>query len=58
MFHTSIPGPRIGNFVDSRMMWQATKGDDKHAIMGIAVEEGETTKVADNIKAFIPSASW
>jgi hypothetical protein len=32
------------------MMWQATKGDDKHAIMGIAVEEGETTKVADNIK--------
>ena len=49
-FHTSIPGPRIGNFVDSRMMWQAVKGDDKHAIVGIAVEEGGTTKVADNIK--------
>lgn len=50
MFHTSIPGPRIGNFVDSRMMWQAVKGDDKHAIVGIAVEEGETNKVSDNIK--------
>ena len=49
-FHTSIPGPRIGNFVDSRMMWQALKGDDKHAIVGIAVEEGETNKVSDNIK--------
>jgi len=48
--HTGIPGPRIGNFVDSRMMWQIEKGDDKHAIMGIAVEEGETKKVADNIK--------
>lgn len=49
-FHTSIPGPRIGNFVDSRMLWQAMKGDDKHAIVGIAVEEGGTAKVADNIK--------
>ena len=48
--HTSIPGPRQGNFVDSRMIWQATKGDDKHAIMGIAVEEGNTEKIADNIK--------
>lgn len=48
--HTTIPGPRQGNFVDSRMMWQATKGDDKHAIMGIAVEEGDTKKIADNIK--------
>ena len=45
-----IPGPRIGNFVDSRMMWQATKGNDKAAIMGIAVEEGDAMKVADNIK--------
>lgn len=47
---TTIPGPRVGNFVDSRMMWQANKGDDKHAIMGIAVEEGDALKVADNIK--------
>jgi hypothetical protein len=41
---------KFGNFVDSRMIWQATKGDDRHAITGIAVEEGEMTKVADNIK--------
>ena len=49
-FHTSVPGPRLGNFVDSRMMWQCQKGDDLHAIFGIAVEEGETNKIADNIK--------
>ena len=44
------PGDRVGNFVDSRMMWQAVKGDDKHAIIGKAVEEGSTHKVADDIK--------
>lgn len=54
-YYTTIPtevsGPAgLGNFVDSRMLWQATKGDDAHAIMGIAVEEGDTTKVSDNIK--------
>lgn len=49
-FYTTVPGPRLGNFVDSRMIWQCTKGDDRNAIMGIAVEEGETNKVADNIK--------
>jgi len=48
---------RFGNFVDSRMIWQCEKSDgssrirdDKHAIIGIAVEEGATAKVADNIK--------
>lgn len=40
----------FGNFVDSRMIWQANKGDDKHAIIGKAVEEGPTQKVADDIK--------
>lgn len=49
-FHTSVQGPRFGNFVDSRMMWQVNKGDDKHAILGIAVEDGAAIKVADNIK--------
>jgi hypothetical protein len=39
-----------GNFVDSRMLWQADHGDDKNAIIGIAVREGSVTKVADNIK--------
>ncbi len=47
---TSVPGDRIGNFVDSKMMWQARKGDDKHAIIGKAVEEGSTHRVADDIK--------
>lgn len=47
--HTSIT-PRVGNFVDSRMLWQWTKGDDKHAIFGKAVEEGPVQKVADDIK--------
>lgn len=41
---------RPGNFVDSRMLWQHRLGDDKHAIIGRAVEEGSTHKVADDIK--------
>ncbi len=41
---------RIGNFVDSRMLWQVRIGDDKQAIIGRAVEEGATHKVADDIK--------
>lgn len=48
--HTKIPGPRFGNFVDSRMIWSHKRGDDKHAIIGKAVEEGSVTKVADDIK--------
>ena len=48
--YSTIPGPRVGNFVDSRMLWQAKKGDDRHAIIGKAVEEGPTQKVADDIK--------
>ena len=39
-----------GNFVDSRVLWQWKKGDDKHAIIGRACEEGTPTKVADDIK--------
>lgn len=48
--HTSIPGNRLGHFIDSRMMWQWNKGDDKHAMIGKAVEEGPVHKVADDIK--------
>lgn len=40
----------FGNFVDSRTTWQCTKGDDKHAIFGIAVEDGAVHKAVDNIK--------
>ena len=40
-----------GNYVDSRMMWQAREGDDKHAIIGLAVEDGgSVSKAVDNIK--------
>lgn len=48
--YSQVPGPRFGNWVGSRMVWQATKGDDKHAIFGKAVEEGPVQKVADDIK--------
>lgn len=41
---------QVGNFVDSKMIWQIKKGDDKHAIIGKAVEEGSVTKIADDIK--------
>lgn len=41
---------RAGNMIDSRTLWQFNKGDDKHAIVAQAVEEGSITKVADNIK--------
>ena len=49
-FYANIPGPRVGHFIDSRMVWSMKAGDDLHAITGIAVEEGQTAKVADNIK--------
>lgn len=52
--YQKLPPPRYGNFVDSKMIWQNTRGDDKHAIMGIAVEDGSKEKIADNIKGFHP----
>lgn len=47
---SSIPGERFGNFVDSQTKWQCRKGDDKHSIFGMAVEEGLLQKAIDNIK--------
>lgn len=49
-FHSDLGRSRYGNFVDSRMMWQAIKGEDKHSIRAKAVEEGPVPKVADDIK--------
>lgn len=43
-------GEAPGNFVDSRLLWQNSLGEDKHAIVGRAVEEGAVHKVADDIK--------
>lgn len=51
-FYTALGYNKFGHFVDSRMLWQAVKGDDKHSISGIAVQEGDTVKVADNIKGW------
>jgi len=41
---------KIGNLVNSQMIWQAYPGEDKCAIFGKAVEEGSVNKVADDIK--------
>ncbi len=46
----SMLGLEFGNMVDSRCLWQCKPGDDRHAIVGRAVEEGSVTKVADDIK--------
>jgi hypothetical protein len=43
-------GEPFGNFVNSQTVWQCKQGDDKHAIFGIAVQEGNLHKIADNIK--------
>lgn len=43
-------GQRFGNMIDSRTIWQAEKGDDRHAIVAQAVEEGSVQKVVDNLK--------
>jgi len=48
--HTNMAGERFGNFIDSRMIWQHSRSDDKHAIVGRAVEEGPVQRVADDIK--------
>lgn len=50
MLYSLIPGPRFGNMVASQMAWQSSKGDDKHAILGVAVEEGNMQRAMDNIK--------
>lgn len=52
--YQAMPYPKFGNFVDSKLTWQWQKGDSKHAIMGIAVEEGPTERIADNIKGHHP----
>ncbi len=46
----SMLAEKFGNMVDSRTVWQSKTGDDRHAIVGRAVEEGSVTKVADDIK--------
>jgi len=49
LYRSSTIGP-FGNFVDSKTMWQSQKGDDKHAIFAIAVEDGSINKAIDRIK--------
>ena len=45
-----IDGDRVGHLVDSRTKVVWKPGDDKHAIMAVAVGEGETIKAVNNIK--------
>lgn len=47
--HSDAPGIG-GNMVDSKTMLQAKKGDDKSAIFGQAVAEGDTAKAVANIQ--------
>lgn len=49
-YHYALGENAFGNFTDSKVMWQAVQGDDKHSIVGRAVEEGSVQKVADDIK--------
>ncbi len=46
----SMLNPKVGNLIDSRSLWQSKQGDDRHAIIGRAVEEGSISKVSDDIK--------
>lgn len=39
-----------GNFVDSRTLWQCAQGDDKHAIFGKAVADGDINQAAADIQ--------
>lgn len=47
----SIPGTvKPGHLVNSKLLWQAKPDDMRHAIRGIAVEQGPIHTVADGIK--------
>ena len=52
--YSSIEGPRIGNMVDSRTTWQATKHDDRHCVCALAVREGSTNKAVGRLQGFHP----
>src|SRR6185295_4288945 len=52
--YTSVPGQRIGNMVDSRTTWQATKGDDRHCVCALPVREGSTNKAVGRLQGFHP----
>lgn len=52
--YSQIPGPRIGNMVDSRTTLQAVKGDDRHCICALAVREGSTQKAVGRLQGFHP----
>lgn len=48
-FHRIIGGD-VGNLVNSQCVWQVSQGDDKHAIFGKAVCEGDVNKSAADIQ--------
>lgn len=49
-FFYSAPAPGLpGNMVDSRNVLQSLKGDDKHAMFGIAVKQGSVSEAVGRI---------
>jgi len=40
----------LGNMVDSKTVWQAQKGDEKNAIFGLAVKDGNTNAAVGHIQ--------
>jgi len=48
--YMAMPGNKIGNMVDSQMTWQSVPGDQRHAIFGIAVADGNTNQAAAMIQ--------
>lgn len=47
-FNQAIGG--FGNFVNSQTVWQSKQGDDRHAIFGKAVADGDMAKAAADIQ--------
>ena len=39
-----------GNMVDSKTVWQAVKGDEKNAVFGLAVKDGNTSAAVGHIQ--------
>jgi|TARA_E500000305_G_scaffold111552_1_gene125277 hypothetical protein len=48
--YTSMEWNPPGNMVDSKTVWQAVKGDEKNAIFGLAVKDGNTAAAVGHIQ--------
>lgn len=48
--YTTMEAVPPGNMVDSKTVWQASKGDEKNAIFGLAVRDGNTAAAVAGIQ--------